>query len=67
MYIEARKWIRQTFAQGSRPPMRKVEQWVKDGDVPGRYFGADLYIADSFATVERDAVKPPRGKLDLLG
>lgn len=45
--------------------MRKVEQWVRDGDVPGKWFGTDLYIADSFATIQRDGVKRP--KRDLLG
>ena len=65
MYIKARQWIRQTFVQGSRPTLREVEQWVKDGYVPGRHFGAELYIADSFATARKDGVKP-RKRLDLL-
>jgi hypothetical protein len=65
MYIKARIWIRTTFAAGSRPTMRQVSQWVADGEVPGKYFGSELFIADSFATTARDGVK--RRKIDLLG
>lgn len=65
MLIPARMWIRETFVEGGRPTLRKVERWVELGEVPGRYIDGELYIYDSFATHQPQAVKP-RTRVDVL-
>lgn len=65
MLIKARQWIRETFVEGSKPTMRKVEQWVDLGEVPGRYINGELYIDDSFATHQPRELKTRMGT-DLL-
>jgi len=65
MYINARKWIRETFVPGSRPTLRKVRQWVESGELPGQVVGEDVYVDDAFATHRPGPVKP-RTRIDLL-
>jgi hypothetical protein len=65
MLIEARQWIRETFVQGSRPRLRDVRQWVESGELAGEIWGDRVYVDDTFATAQRERVKP-RTRIDLL-
>lgn len=65
MLIEARKWIRETFVQGSRPRLREVQEWIEAGELPGQILGDRVYVDDSFAT-NRPARVKPKARIDLL-
>lgn len=44
MLIPARKWIRETFVQGSRPPLKTVEKWIERGNLAGKWDKGTLLV-----------------------
>lgn len=67
MLIRARKWIRDTFEPSSRPPLSKVENWVKAGAISGVKIGGELFIEGDHSLREANEpeieVKKPRRNL----
>ncbi|PCJ46738.1 MAG: hypothetical protein COA99_02055 [Moraxellaceae bacterium] len=68
--VKARKWIKETFEEGSRPALKEVEGWVSNEDVPGRIITGIVYVdADRFAlsgAVYKRAEKREQTPFDLL-
>ncbi|RFA35177.1 DNA-binding protein [Alkalilimnicola ehrlichii] len=38
-YVDAKTWANEEFHPNSRPDLRTVRDWVKNGYVPGRIIG----------------------------
>jgi len=68
--VLARKWIKETFEEGSRPTLKEVETWVDDETLPGCIIGPKCFVdADRFAICGTKHNAPAKGKLtpfDLL-
>lgn len=67
--VKARRWIRESFEEGSRPALREVRRWVEIEAVPGKVIDGEVYVdADRFA-VQSQAPRPRsanRSGLELL-
>lgn len=47
--VDAKTWVEQNFHPDSRPDLRTVRGWVKDGHVPGRVIGPKRVYIDADA------------------
>jgi hypothetical protein len=65
MLIDARRWIRETFVEGSRPTLKQVREWIDSGELAGQTWGDRVFVDDSFATNRPGRVKP-KTRIDLL-
>ncbi len=67
MLVKARQWVRETFEDDSKPPLKTVREWVESGEVPGRVIGSQVFVdADQFALGPAPNVEQLNG-VDLLG
>ncbi len=69
--VKATKWVKETFAEGSRPTLQEVGEWVEEEQIPGRIIGPNIFIeAERFALGGAIYTPPTKGKLtvaDILG
>ena len=68
--VKARRWIREAFEEGSRPPLREVFRWIENEAIPGKIIDGEAFVdADRFAVqsqAPRAANDQPRSGVDLL-
>ena len=64
--IKATDWVKENFAEGSRPCKATISRWVTEGEIEGTIIGRLVFIESDALDKPNRRPKPKRDKASVV-